>query len=232
MGILDKLKSIGDVSSDNGVNILVYGPSGVGKTYLARTIQADPGRVLYIGTERGSKPISDTGFKAVEVTTIDEVEAIATELETGGSKQFDWLIVDSVSALSASVLKAELKKHKNGMQAYGEMGRAILGFVDRIQALPGVSTYVTAEMDSSEDKTYGRTMYHPAAEGSKVQTRLPYILDYVLALRTKVEPDGTVVRKLQCHPDGVYIAKSRSHKLDRFEDADLGKLISKITTGE
>lgn len=52
--------------------------------------------------------------------------------------------------------------------------------------------------------------------------------DEVFALRNDRDNEGNVTRYFQTAPDFQWVAKDRSGRLDQFEPADMGHIISKI----
>ena len=73
-----------------------------------------------------------------------------------------------------------------------------------------------------------RILKGPSMPGNKLTQALPYFFDEVLALRTETDVDGNTSRALMCIGDGLWFARDRSDKLDRWEAADLGHIIRKI----
>jgi hypothetical protein len=64
--------------------------------------------------------------------------------------------------------------------------------------------------------------------GNKTGQSLPYFFDLMLALRVEKDAEGVSQRGLMCDSDGLWQAKDRSGKLDQWESADLGAIISKL----
>jgi len=80
-----EMEDIGDEESDNWLNILIYGPSGVGKTYLIGTAQDDPetASVYFIDAESGKATIRfKKGIKRVKVFDFSTIEKVKSFLET------------------------------------------------------------------------------------------------------------------------------------------------------
>ena len=55
---------------NNGITILVYGQSGVGKTTLIKTL---PGKVLILSAEAGLLSLRDTDIEYVDIHTMDDL---------------------------------------------------------------------------------------------------------------------------------------------------------------
>jgi len=64
--------------------------------------------------------------------------------------------------------------------------------------------------------------------GARLANELPYLFDECFALRVEKDNEGGIQRWLQTQRDVQYEAKDRSGKLDVFEPANLGSVITKI----
>jgi len=112
--IEDLIKEVDDLPLHH--SLLVYGKSGVGKSRLGAS---NMGRTLIINCNE-RKPVSIYGMGA-KILTIrkvpDDTEKAFWYLRNGGYKNFDWVVVDSLSALQKMyerhVVKEESDKDKN-----------------------------------------------------------------------------------------------------------------------
>jgi len=79
-----EMEDIGDEDTEDWLNILIYGPSGVGKTYLIGTAQDDPetASVILLDAESGKATIRfKKGIKRVKVYKFSTVEEFKGWLE-------------------------------------------------------------------------------------------------------------------------------------------------------
>ena len=86
---------------------------------------------------------------------------------------------------------------------------------------------MTAKLEKSQDEM-GRILYSPSMPGKSLTMQLPYFFDFVFPLRVEKDAEGKTQRALMTDSDGLWLAKSRSHKLEAWEAPDLGAIIEKI----
>jgi hypothetical protein len=71
-------------------------------------------------------------------------------------------------------------------------------------------------------------VYSVQFPGKKFMNKVPYFFDFVFALRTRVNDEGEIERRLQTGLHGDYLAKSRSQRLDLFEEVDWQNIFIKL----
>ena len=217
------LKSTGGIHTA-GIKVCVFGQSGAGKTSLIKTCPAP----LVLSAEAGLLALSGSDIPYIE---IDSMEALSDAYrwigESDDAKDFQTICLDSISEIAEVCLSAEKKKAADPRQAYGHMQEQISGIIRAFRDMAGRNVYFSAKVEKSQDET-GRVLWAPAMPGKKMAQNLPYFFDEVLALRVERDTDDNVHRALLCHPDGTWLVKDRSGKLEPYESPDLGKLFKKI----
>ena len=207
-------------AAQSGVNILLYGPAGSGKTYALRTIP----KLMIISAEGGMLSLADREIPVLEVRTQEDVEQALAAAHAW--TDYDTVAIDSISEVSDVVLASQMELYKDGRQAYGQMQDYMRGLLRKFRDLPK-NVVMTAK--TGESKAWdGSTTYGPLAAGQKMTTEMPYLPDEVLCLRLMRQEDGTVQRWIQTYPDGFFTCKDRSGRLDPYEAPDLGAIINKI----
>ena len=107
-----------ELLSSGGATILIYGPTGSGKTVLAASLSAVR-PTLFISTETGG-PVSIAQFPeyqpdVVEVTKIEELNDLITWLETEGKKEYGGVVIDTISeyqmVLAEEILQAAVAEN-------------------------------------------------------------------------------------------------------------------------
>ena len=215
-------------SLNDGVKALVTGPSGIGKTSLARTT-GDLPRTVVISAEAGTKSLADEDIDVWEVSSVaDMTEAykLLSDPNSEDSKKYDWVIIDSLSEIGEFTLAEEKLKNADGRQYWQNYATTTTGIVKAFRDLKGKNVIFTAKLSKIQDDP-GRIMYGPDMPG-KVGNRLTYLFD--LAMHMDLVDLGAgkgFHRALICQPDGSHEAKSR-HKLNMYEKPDLGLLLQKI----
>lgn len=217
------LKRTGGLSA-NGIKLVVYGPSGAGKTTLIKTL---PNPII-LSAESGLLSIQDSDLPYIEITSMEDLtEAFKWASESEEAKHFESIALDSISEIGEVVLNHEKKLTKDPRQAYGALSEQMTDIIRAFRDLPAKNVYFSAKMEKSQDEM-GRLLYNPSMPGKSLTQALPYLFDEVLALRVERDADGAVQRALMCESDGLWLAKDRSGKLDAWEAPDLGAVISKI----
>lgn len=209
---------------ESGVKIIVYGPSGAGKTSLIPTLPTP----IALSAEGGLLSITSADIPYIEIKSIADLhEAYAFLADSEEAKQYQSVALDSISEVAEVVLAAELKNNKDGRAAYGELNTKMQELIRAFRDLPNKHVYMSAKLEKSQDEM-GRMLYNPGMPGKSLTQGLPYFMDLVLALRVEKDADGMTQRALMCDSDGVWLAKDRSGKLDAWEAPDLGAIIGKM----
>ena len=217
------LKSTGNLSQ-NGIKLLVYGQAGSGKTTLIKSL---PNPII-LSAEGGLIAIKDADIPYIEISCMNDLqEAYLWLKDSSESKDFQSVALDSISEVAEVVLAYELKRNKDGRAAYGELNTTMTELIRAFRDLPGRHVYMSAKLEKSADEM-GRMLYNPGMPGKSLTQGLPYFFDEILALRVEKDAEGITQRALLCDPDGLWIAKDRSGKLDAWEAPDLGLVINKI----
>jgi phage nucleotide-binding protein len=217
------LKSTGNLTA-NGVKLLVYGQAGAGKTSLIPTLPSP----IVLSAEGGLLSIQDAELPYIEIGTMADLqEAYKWLSESADAAQFESVAIDSISEIAEVVLNYEKKVNKDPRAAYGSMQEQMADIIRVFRDLPGKHVYMSAKLEKTQDEM-GRVLYAPSMPGNKTGQSLPYFFDEVLALRVERDAEGGSQRALMCDSDGLWLAKDRSGKLDAWEPADLGAVITKI----
>ncbi len=218
------LKNTRDVTSNNGVKILVHGVAGAGKTTLIKTLD----KPVVLSAESGLLALQDHDIPYMEIKALDDLmEAYEWITTSEDAKQFKTVCLDSISEIAEVVLAAEKKVAKDPRQAYGATQDQMADIIRAFRDLEGFNVYFSAKTERSSDDT-GRLLWGPMMPGNKMGQALPYFFDEVLALRVEKDEAGNNIRMIQTDLDGIWMAKDRSGRLEFWEEPDLGRIILKI----
>jgi phage nucleotide-binding protein len=216
------LKNSADIAAQN-VKLLVYGQAGAGKTSLIPSLTSP----IVLSAEGGLLSIADSGVNYIEVKSMADLqEAYMWLKDSAEAAQFSSVCLDSISEVAEVVLAEELKKNKDGRAAYGELNSTMAELIRAFRDLPK-HVLMTAKLEKSQDEM-GRILYSPSMPGKSLTMQLPYFFDFVFPLRVEKDAEGKTQRALMTDSDGLWLAKSRSHKLEAWEAPDLGAIIEKI----
>lgn len=216
-------------ASLNGVKILVYGPSGIGKTRLCATAPAP----LIVSAEAGLLSLRNNEVPVALVRNIDELTEIYSW--AANSKEawaFSTICLDSLTEIAEVFLASAKRTVKDPRQAYGEMLEKMLVLVKAFRDLPGRNIYMSAKQEWTKDEATGICRYQPMMPGQKLGPQLPYLFDEVFRMGLNKTAAGQEFTFLQTKGDLQYDAKDRSGALDPLEPPDLSVIIRKITGGQ
>jgi hypothetical protein len=227
-------------NADNGIKILVYGGSGLGKTSLLATLpkpcilSAESGllslrkenieRMFGVGTAGITYDVPVIQIKTIE----DLMEAYRFATESAHAAQFDAFGLDSISEIAEVVLSNAKAKAKDPRQAYGALIEQMTTTIRAFRDLPKKHVYFAAKMELMKDDNTGITHYGPSFPGSKLGQGVSYFFDEVFHLGMAKDNANASYRFLRTQPDIQFVAKDRSGALAPMEYPHLGNIINKI----
>ncbi len=207
-------------------NFILYGPSGSGKTYSAVTI---PGKTLIASAEKGLRTLLELtpDMDVVEINTIADMRELHTYLST--KLEYDTVFIDSLSEIGEMALSEAKATTKDGRQAYMGMADTVAGMIKAFNELP-CTVIMTAQEERVASEMIGQVdyLYAPSIPGKAFMSKVPYKLDFVFCLRTRLNGESVLERAFQTGPNGDYLAKSRSQRLATFENADWTEIFKKL----
>lgn len=225
--------------ASNGIKMLVYGDSGIGKTVLSATL---PG-VVMISVESGPLSLQESNLRKIypQMPFVCPVPMIKIRDINGLTEAYDWLsrsneargfesvAIDSISEIGEVVLNNAKRQVKDPRQAYGELIEKMETVIRAFRDLPGKHVYMSAKIEPIKDEMSGIVRYGPSMPGSKLGPKLPYFFDFVFKMGTNKDAQGRDFRFLQTNSDLQNVCKDRSGKLDPMEFPHLGYVITKAT---
>lgn len=228
-----KFTTTNEVSTGNGIKILVYGRSGMGKTMLCATMPD----ACILSAENGLLSLSEANqlrvFKksvdipVIHVTCLKDLEDAYEFLTENEHGKLLNPCLDSVTEIAEQVLINELKKCSDPRQAYGELHSKMMVILRDFRDMPGRHVLFIAQEEARAQNE--ATLFGPAMPGKKLGQKSPYVFDEVFHMGIGKTPEGVEYRFLQTTPDVQYDAKDRSGCLDAVEEPNLSNVIAKIT---
>jgi hypothetical protein len=223
-----KIQSTADVSVE-GIKVVVYGESGIGKTVLCSTSPYP----LIISAEKGLLSLAGKAIPYIEIRNINDVgDAYNFITKSAESSNYKTICIDSISELTETCL-TDIKKQLitdsesgkiDARQAYGKVAESIGAMIRRFRDLKHHDVIFTAKMRRVEDEDTGIVKFEPYLPGKVLPFNLPYLVDEVFCMRMR--RDNT--RYLQTSAERKYIAKDRSVKLSAEEEPDILSIFNKI----
>lgn len=207
---------------------LVYGPPKSGKTRLIPTCPAP----IVCDTDDGLSSVRQHSIPFVKCRSWAEVqEFVRWVLGSKETKDFKTVIYDDFTEMAELFLMAEKPKHKNLMQAYGELNDTMMAFIRDMRKVEGKHIVFICKQDRIQDMSTGALIYAPYVPGKAIPQMLPYLLGEVYHMETWTNPqDQSVYEVLRCKANVQFSAGSRSGKLNDLEMADLGAIFQKIVS--
>lgn len=213
------LNSTKDFCKQNGIKMLVYGQSGVGKTSLAKTAE----KPIILAIERGLLTLSDFDLPYIDINNKEELTEAYNYLKD--NNDFETIFIDSLSRMAELLMQEEKPKNKDARQAYMIVEEQINRIIEAFLSINKNVVFI-AKLKKQEDEL-SNTTFMPALPGEKMTQKLPYFFDEVFALRILSDDKG-LYRVIQTGGDGRWIAKDSSTKLELWEEPNLTKIFNKI----
>lgn len=221
-----EIKKVSQTITGKG-NFILYGPSGVGKTYSATTI---PGKTLILSAEKGLRTLVELApdMDVAEINTIADMREAHTFLTE--DKQYETVFIDSLSELGEMALTEAKAITKDGRQAYMLMADTIAAMIQAFHSLPKTVIF-TAQEERVANEMIGQVdyLYAPSIPGKAFMAKVPYKLDFVFCLRSRINTEGVIERTFQTGPNGDYLAKARSQRLETFETPSWQSIFEKLS---
>ena len=205
------------------LNFLVYGDSGIGKTYLCGSADEVPEMrpVLMIDFEGGTESIvrSFPDIQQVRVENWKQMQAVYDELHAGKTG-FNTVILDSLTEIQKfnmySIMeelvadKPEREIDVPSMREWGRNLEQMRKFVRAFRDLPMNSIFTALKEDKKNDKT-GMVTTRPSLSG-KLADEVAAFLDIVAYYYTR-PVEGEETRLLLTKKTETVIAKDRTSQL-------------------
>lgn len=207
------------------ISALIFGSSGAGKTTLASTLE---GRTLVISAESGLLSLASHNIDYVNIEG-DKVKCLREiVLELMNGVEYENIFLDSLTEISQIFLEhfqQQYQERKDALVLFGEVAKTLRSFIKTIRDLTQYNIFVTA-LEKNDKDDMSRMIYTPNLVGSMARDVNQYF-DEVFCLKVFQKEDKQERLLITDHYDGR-TCKDRSGKLDKFEPANLQKILNKI----
>jgi len=221
---MNQLVAASSLAQRFGVKALAYGPPGTGKTPIAKTA---PRPVMCV-CEPGMLSMRDaTNVPAWEAYTPERINEFFTWLlQSTEARNFDTVVLDSVSQMAEIFLAQELARWKDGRKAYGEMSRHSMDLINALYYLPNKHTYLIAKQGIVEEA--GSNLRRPYFPGQDLNVKVPHLFDEILYIAEATIP-GTMQPQIAIRTKSTFgiLARDRSGKLAELEPPNLTQIFAK-----
>jgi hypothetical protein len=165
-----------------------------------------------------------------QIKTVQDLQQVHYWLRSSQeAAQFRTLFCDSGSDIAEVILANEKKNTKDPRKAYGEVLDQTVALIRDFRDTPGKHVVILAKQEYQKDEQTGAMVFGPSFPGSKLGQQMPYFFDEVFQIARYVDrATGQAYHMMLTRPNGQYVAKDRSNRLDEYEPADLNYVFSKI----
>lgn len=215
---------------NESINIMVYGPSGHGKT----TLVGGAPNATFVSTEKGVVAAKRSGSKAKLLRAPNWQKAVAAKRYADANfGADDWVIWDSLTKMQVLMIRWILEQINEGnsardldipaIQDHQKWQNYFKRFVDQLIDAPYNCIFVCTDMFRDDED--GENIVLPALTGKDYEI-CNYVraqMDVVLYYRVTTNKAGEEIRRALAQPFAPYVAaKDRYDALGRFWDIPEG----------
>jgi hypothetical protein len=212
------------------IKFLIVGESGIGKTTLSKTFPHK--EVLLLSFEGGELSVSDTDIAVIKFNDLTNPQDrykrlldVWSELQKPEYKQqFKYVVIDSLTELSNLIKESVFMKFtdpKMTMLAWGKYNDLIKDIIKKFRDIDYNVVFLALPKVEKDD--VGRRFTNINMMGS-IKDEVAGYFDEVFHYQYLKDSK----RMLVTAGDGTFEAKDRSNKLEKFEEPNLGQILTKI----
>lgn len=190
----------GEMKTEKTLNVLIYGPPGVGKTFFSSTSPSP----LILSIESGDMTINDSSINATISRNCNTVDKVRESIQYAIKHKFKTIVIDSLTRYSEIFLEETLKnagREKATWDDFGSVSKHIQKLVWSLQGKDINTIFICHEKDIEEANGICK---RPSLQGKLVQS-IPGICDVVAYLQSDTKGE----RKISVNANPLWYAKHR-----------------------
>jgi len=212
-----------DLVSKN-LKILIYGPSGMGKTYLAGSVD----NAVVLDLEKGSASVKN---KDIDVIPISDASEFKKAIEWVKTQNYKTVVIDSITRYSEMLFVALSKIYPDKRDSMKLWSDFDIYSRQRVEDILGINKNIVVTALEEQVNDGGMLKKHPMYKANKFKMMLPSYFDMV----THLVKDNEGHRFMISEPTEDAIGKNRLVDFgipnvirDDEEFYDLQKIINKV----
>jgi phage nucleotide-binding protein len=228
-----KVENSKNLAKENGIRVLLYGASGVGKSFQA----VHTGKTVVITSEKADLTLNDFDVDIIKINSSKELKEAYNYVAENADK-YDTVFIDSLTDIGEMIVM-ELKKSGNYSKSdtykmWSDFTDIMITITKSFRDMENINVVLICLEESIKNGFEEKIV--PQIPAKKAKSKLVSLYDIVTRLH--VNENGE--REFLCAPSDEFDAKDRSGKLNPVEpciykreqtmDAGLGRIIKKALT--
>lgn len=219
---VNDLKPASDFAKSYGVKSIIYGAAGCGKTPISNTCP----RPVMLACEPGLLSMRGSNIPTYQAFTEKAIDDFFFWFFGSAEvKNFDTLVVDSISQMPDTYLQECKKTIKHGLQQYGYMAERTMTHLRRLYFTQNKHTYLIAKEELAN--VNGVFVKRPYFPGQQLNADIPYLYDAIIHLGKYPIPGIGETLAFRCRGDMGVMARERTGKAAEYEPPDFSALVRK-----
>ena len=204
---------------DKGLNLLLYGPSGVGKTYFAGTASTAGEKVLVLNCESGCLSLAPFNVETIDIYSLKDARAVYKYL-ANDEHDYTFIMVDSLSELQVGLIESIGDGKPLTTQQWGQVAMDTRNLIRAFVALPMSVCFVCQDKEVQDGD---HVLLRPDLSG-QVGKRITRYFDLVGYSHINDTPEGHEYLIGFVPKSDRVMAKDRTGKLGSVMPSDWGAI--------